>query len=62
LIRIPVTCCSCRGSSENSYVTCTVIQDSGGAHVCWFCSDCCWSLQHLSRMANVSQFMATHGN
>jgi len=32
------------------------------ACVCWFCSDCCCSLHHLSRMANLSQFMATHGN
>jgi len=22
----------------------------GGARVCWFCSDCCWSLYHLSTM------------
>jgi len=29
---------------------------------CWFCSDCCWSLQHLSRMIYLTQFMATHGN
>jgi len=32
----------------------------GGPRVCWFCSDCCWSLVHLSRMVFLSHFMATH--
>jgi len=33
---------------------------AGGARVCCFCSDCCRSFQHLSRMVNLSQFTATH--
>ena len=33
---------------------------SGGARVCWFCSDCC-CINTYRRVVNLYQFMATHG-